>query len=94
MQSLVSCKSFCVTRDAFSNSTQLRYCNVNGKGPTGTERNTSTAQPLLCLEGYSKLVVQEAWVATDIAMSATSLPFKAQALDVRHMAQVLLAVPA
>lgn len=45
MQRLVSCKSSCVTRGAFSNTTRLHYRNVNGKGPTGAERNTSLPSP-------------------------------------------------
>lgn len=78
MQSLVSCKSFRGTRDAFSNSTRLHSCNVNGKGPTGA--GSSTACPsLLRLQAQLWVVAQEGPVAANIVTAVVHLPFKAKA---------------
>lgn len=78
MQSLVSCKSSCVTRDAFSNTTQLRYCTVNGKGPSGAEGSTSLPIPL-STPAQLRVVSQEALVAANTATARAHHPFKVQA---------------
>lgn len=45
MWSLVSCKSLPVTRDAFSTTTQLHYCDVNGKGQLKLPETSVSSSP-------------------------------------------------
>lgn len=45
MWSLVSCKSLPVTRDAFSTTAQLHYCDVNGKHQLKLPETQASSSP-------------------------------------------------
>lgn len=45
MRSLVSCKSLPVTRDAFSTTTQLHYCDVKRKGQLKLPETLASSSP-------------------------------------------------
>lgn len=67
MWSLVSCKSLPVTRDAFSTTTQLHYCDVKGKeGPAEAASNTGFILPSFCSKPSFQIVIQEVWLSGNV----------------------------